>query len=421
MLEDSEINLFETIVAPLQPFINEAAQTIKPDSETYKLSLVPFIQNLLFGVVAGIKTVGLLITEIKTSPIAKELNLVNASKSMYSEAFSRYEPELFRNIFCQLLNNTEFIEIPEINSLGRILLIDGSVFPAISTMEWAKYKETANALKLHLAFELNRMIPVQFISTEANYSERKFLEEIIEKGETYVCDRGYISFKAFAAISLKEAFFIIRGKSNMKYSKKGDLDVTIPDEFAPFLTNVKDTKVEFIDDKSGIEYRIVSFSAIGESYILITNRLDLTTYEVIMLYAYRWQVELYFRFLKRTLNCIHLMSHDPKGIEIQFYIYMITYLLLISLKQKCETINEKHQVKKPELKEEDKLSSNSCNNNNRDIKYKQERRYVRGLVTLLGKGLQKYWKIGIHWLTVVRNLLLTPFNLATVRTIVLRQ
>ncbi|PXF59152.1 MAG: hypothetical protein C4B58_04365 [Deltaproteobacteria bacterium] len=127
MLEDNKINLFETI-APPQPFINEAAQTIKPDSETYKLSLVPFIQNLLFGVIAGIKTVGLLITEIKTFPIAKELNLVNASKSMYSEAFSRYELELFRNIFCQLLNNTEFIEIPEINSLGRILLIDGSVF-----------------------------------------------------------------------------------------------------------------------------------------------------------------------------------------------------------------------------------------------------------------------------------------------------
>ena len=97
-----------------------------------------------------------------------------------------------------------------------------------------------------------------------------------------------------------------------------------------------------------------------------------------MLYAYRWQVELCFRFLKRTLNCIHLMSHDPKGIEIQFYIYMITYLLLISLKQKCETINEKHQVKETELKEKDKLSSNSCDNNNRDIKYKQERRYVRG-------------------------------------------
>ncbi len=58
---------------------------------------------------------------------------------------------------------------------------------------------------------------------------------------------------------------------------------------------------------------------------LVTNRFDLTTYQVIMLYAYRWQIELFFRFIKRTLNCIHLFSHDCKGIQVQFYLYMIVH------------------------------------------------------------------------------------------------
>lgn len=83
-------------------------------------------------------------------------------------------------------------------------------------------------------------------------------------------------------------------------------------------------------------YRIVEFTAMGESYILITNRFELSTYEIIMLYAYRWQVELYFRFIKRTLKGIHLMSYDPRGVQIQFYLYMIAYILLLSFKQEYE-------------------------------------------------------------------------------------
>jgi len=57
----------------------------------------------------------------------------------------------------------------------------------------------------------------------------------------------------------------------------------------------------------------------GEIYVLITNRSDLSAYEVIMLYAYRWQIELCFRFMKSALTAIHLMTHSPEGIQIQFY------------------------------------------------------------------------------------------------------
>jgi len=62
-----------------------------------------------------------------------------------------------------------------------------------STMDWATYKSTSNALKMHLAFELNRMIPVQFISTDANGCEKKALMEMLEAGVTYIADRGYVS------------------------------------------------------------------------------------------------------------------------------------------------------------------------------------------------------------------------------------
>ena len=90
---------------------------------------------------------------------------------MYSEAFVRYDPKLFRAIFYRLLTTISFLCVPEIKHLGQILLVDGSLFPAIITMQWASYKSTANAIKIHLAYDLNRMIPAQFLVREGNYSE----------------------------------------------------------------------------------------------------------------------------------------------------------------------------------------------------------------------------------------------------------
>jgi IS4 transposase len=86
----------------------------------------------------------------------------------------------------------------------------------------------------------------------------------------------------------------------------------------------------FSDKTQGI-YRLVTFVALGETYFIATNRFDLKTYEVIMLYAYRWQVELFFRCLKRSFNALHLWSHDPNGIEVHFHSYLIAYLTAVRL------------------------------------------------------------------------------------------
>ena len=142
---------------------------------------MPFTLNLLFGILKGIRSISLLVTEVATSDEAKALGLVNASKSMYSEAFVRYDPQFFRAIFYQLITSLSFLCVPELEGLGRILLVDGSLFPAVATMHWASYRTTANAIKMHLAFDLNQMIPVEFLIRKANYSERSFLSDIIEK------------------------------------------------------------------------------------------------------------------------------------------------------------------------------------------------------------------------------------------------
>ncbi len=356
----------------------------------------------------------MLITDIKTSILARELGLVDASKSMYSDAFLRYKPSIYRKVFSKLLEKLSFLNVPEIKVFGKIVCTDGSIFPAIKTMLWASYKKRVNAIKLHLSFEINRKVPINFISTEANKSEKKILMEMLDTGVTYILDRGYVCFNLFYELCEKGAYFVVRGKSNSIYNICETLKVNTVEQWSAFFSNIKDLKIVFKNDKYGKEYRMIVFDTMGEQFILLTNRFDLKTYEVIMLYAYRWQVELIFRFIKRTMNGIHLMSHDPKGVEIQFILYMISYLLLLAFKQKWELLEE--STNKQIINVENESSENYQIIS--DTKIYLSSQYACGLVSLVGEKLQRYWKIGIHWLTTVRNLFMDLFNPDTIKLIV---
>ena len=177
---------FCSILKPVIHIIENYGKELKDDAEKYKLSFVPFTLNLIYGFIMGIPSISLLVTHIKTKPELGELSSVIASKSMYSEAFLRYSPDIYRNIFLQLLQNADFKSIPHLEAIGKIFPVDGSFFPAIQSMYWAVYKNGVNSVKMNLAFELNRMIPVCFSSGDGKTSERDFLSDIISSGITYI-------------------------------------------------------------------------------------------------------------------------------------------------------------------------------------------------------------------------------------------
>ncbi len=178
--------------------------------------------------------------------------------------------------------------------------------------------------------------------------------------------------------------------------------MVIPEEWQSFFSHVSDSTIYFSNDSSNIRYRLVIFMFEGEFYRIATNRIDLTTGEIIMLYAYRWQIELFFRSTKRTFHALHLWSHDEKGIEVQFYIYLIAYLLLLHFKQSLV----QEQIQEEVNNKADNEEPNSILKENHST-----RTPVRGLVTLLGGKLKLFWKMSIHWIKCIQNLLfesLTP-------------
>lgn len=401
----NKLTVFETLIQPLLPLLNEEVDRLKDDAQMYKLSLYYFTLSLVYAVINQIRSIRVLVTDIKTNPNLNKLGFVLASPSMYSEAFSRYKPDIFQRIFIRLLERIDIKDIPEIRELGRFLLFDCSIFPAFKDMLWAAYTSTGQALKMHLAYELNRMIPVQFISTDAKASDREALIALLEVGVTYILDRGYLAFDLFQKIVAHNAFFIMRIRRNTKAKIEQILVVSIPKEWEPFLSEVTDAIVLFPGDASEKTYRLVSFVVWGVQYRIATNHLELKTSEIIMLYAYRWQVELFFRCIKRFFNALHLWSHEADGIKIQFYIYLIAYVLLINFKQ---TLIEEKEKEQKETSPSTFL--NSTSHKKPSLRRKHTRLPEYGLVSLLGSKLKKLWKISIHWLTCIKNLLFHPLT-----------
>ena len=111
MINYSDKNIFGKILSPLMPRLNDVTNNLEDDDKKYTLSFLPFIVNLLYAIMSNIKSRAQLITETKTSDVAEKLELVVAYNSMYTEAFYRYDPELYRTIFVQLLSTLSFMSI----------------------------------------------------------------------------------------------------------------------------------------------------------------------------------------------------------------------------------------------------------------------------------------------------------------------
>jgi hypothetical protein len=417
--------VFDQILEPLEEFVRNQEQEL-PKHPNQKFGYYDFFRLLMYFFVSEGKSLRLFIDTLLNKGLVPEtLHLRVVPYSTFGEAFERFSVNLFRDVFQYLLSTVPFKQIPELAALGTLYCIDGSLFPIINSMLWAEYTEKHQSLKLHLCFELNRMLPVEFLVTAANFNEREALMKMLVAGVTYIGDRGYMSFKVVHEIVQAQAHFVFRVKANLRFTVLKTLPINLPQTVLGLFDNVTDELISYTNDEFKHIYRLVCFSVAGDKFHILTDRRDLTTFQVIILYAYRWQIELLFRFLKRTMNGIHLIKNSQRGVTIQFYAMLIVALLELRLKQ--ITID---------LETPDKICEDNYNNSfengadedatatineptpstNTDLyqrtRLKTETPISSGptFIETIGKNLKKYWKIGIHWLTVLKSLLAEPFD-----------
>ena len=326
--------VLHAMLAPLQQVLDETAPAPVANEE---LSWSTFVSVVVYYFVAGLKSGRLLLTHLQHAPAELALP-TSLKKATFFEAFRRFSPEMARQLFHKLLPRLSFFPVPEMAALGLLCAVDGSHWPALFSMRWALSGPNKPTVLLHLAFGLNRMIPVSMLLTESSGSERKALQQMVQAGITYVADRGYFAYYLLKDIAASDAFFVIRAPCSVTYQVLETLPVKLPSGVT-WLLDVQDLKVLCDKGEDGEDsgtWRVVRFLIGGSEFILFSNRLDLNTWQIITIYAYRWQIELLFLFVKRTLNGLHLLSHSKGGLQIQFYLMLSAALLLLNFKQRNE-------------------------------------------------------------------------------------
>jgi len=401
---EKDCTTFDMLFQPIEAFL-EKHERDHPPHHREKLHFEGFVRLLVYHFTKGCESGRQLLTDVSTA--ASELGLGEVKHSTFFDAFQRFPVTWFASLLSFLLAAVVWKAIPELDALGKLYCVDGSVFPAVATMLWAEYTSQHQAIRLHLCFELNRMIPVHFLVDTGKSNEKKALLQMLEAGVTYIADRGYYSFPLLATIAAAQAFFVFRAKVNLVYTRMERLPVNLPDTVQHLFRHVTDQRVRLTNARGRPVYRLVSFRVGQERYLILTNRLDLTTFQIILLYAYRWQVELIFRFLKRSMNGLHLLSHSKGGATIHFYALLITALLELRLKQQCVDLCETSSpvYTSPQSEADPPTIAG--------LMIDPERLAgTRGntFLATVGEKLHHYWKISKHWLVALRNYLARPFD-----------
>ena len=282
-----------------------------------------------------------------------------------------------------MLGEANLKRVKNLDEWGLFQVIDGSLFPTLLQMRWSEYRKAKNAFKLHLSFELNRMMATEFVVGSGKSAERVFLAGILEKGITYIADRGYAGFEIIAKLLEREAYFIFRVKENWLFEVRETLEIAAS-EMPQCFKQMTDELIIFKNDRQQNQVRLIGFEVGQSRFRLITNRQDLTTLQVIILYAYRWQIELFFKYVKRTLNRLHLFNHSENGVGIQFYLLMTLAILLLKFKQECDGSKKPKREKSVEKNEE---------------KEPHPSEWIRKITKIFYDG----WKISKKWLLIIRN------------------
>ena len=204
----------------------------------------------------------------------------------------------------------------------------------LSLFPWAKFRKQKGAIKMHTLLNLRGSIPAFIRITDGKVHDVNILDELIpETGSFYVMDRAYIDFKRLYLFTQCVAFFVVRAKSNLNFrrisSEKVDSSTGVLRDQTIVLTGIKTSK-KYPEMLRRIKY--FDFEK-KKMFVFLTNNFSLPAFLIAELFRCRWQIELFFKWIKQHLRIKAFYGTSENAVKTQIWIAVITYLLVAIIKK----------------------------------------------------------------------------------------
>ncbi|MDP2788856.1 MAG: IS4 family transposase [bacterium] len=233
-----------------------------------------------------------------------------------------------------------------LNLDGACYAIDSSTIElCLNIFKWARLIKVRAAVRLHLMLDLNGNIPAFFDITSAKVHDVNFLDMIeLETEAYYIMDRGYIDFERFYAIHQAGAFFVTRAKNNFAfrrlYSNKADKKSGVRCDQIIKLNNYQAAR-KYPDKLRRIKY---FDKETKKHFVFLTNDFNIEAEKIANLYKHRWQIELFFKWIKQHLKIKSFWGYSANAVKTQICIAICTYLIVAIIKKKLNINRNLYEI-----------------------------------------------------------------------------
>jgi len=271
------------------------------------------------------------------------------AKSTLADANERRDWRLWEALALSLIPKARSLYAGEDLGLdleNTIYALDSTTIDLSLTMfPWATFRSTKSGIKMHTQIDLRGPIPVCVFVSQASMHDVKWLDMLVfESGAIYLFDKGYIDFARLQRITASGAFFVTRAKDNLRFARQ---EFRVVDK----TTGLRSDQIGYLALPKARENfpsplrRIRFFDAEQKRYLVfLTNHMELPALTVSKLYKKRWDIELFFKWVKGNLRIKHYYGTSLNAVKTQIWIAVTTYLLVAILHKELKLPGSLHRT-----------------------------------------------------------------------------
>ena len=259
-----------------------------------------------------------------------------AARSNLSKANNNRDCRIFEDFAYRVMADAQKCRAVEIFKLGgKVYAFDSTTIDlCLSVFDWALFRKKKGGIKIHTLYDVETRIPTFFHITPARQHDTKAMDAIpYEENSFYIFDRAYNDFGRLFTINGVGAYFVVRGRKNndfrpMRWKRR------LPSGVLSDAIGYMDGQLTMSKYPEKIRRIIYIDSESGRKFIFFTNALDISSLKVAELYHNRWQIELFFKWLKQHLKIKKFWGETENAVRIQIYTAITAYCMMAIVQKK---------------------------------------------------------------------------------------